>query len=60
MINCNDTDQIKNIQLVFLCKYHMVFQVPRRDSGSAGTKKVLAALEKETKANFQEKINGKV
>lgn len=38
----------------------MVFQVPRRDSGSAGTKKVLAALEDETKANFHEKINGKV
>lgn len=38
----------------------MVFQGPRRDSGSAGTKKVLAALENETKANFQEKINDKV
>ena len=38
----------------------MVFQGPRRDSGSTGIKKVLAALESETKANFHEKINGKV
>ena len=33
---------------------------PRGDSGSAGAKKVLDALENETKANFQEKIPGKV
>ena len=38
----------------------MVFQGPRRDSGSAGAKNVLAALENDTKANFQENINDKV
>ena len=35
-------------------------QGPRRDSGSVGTKKVLDALENDTKANFQENILGKV
>ena len=33
---------------------------PRRDSGSAGAKKVLDASENDTKANFQESIPGKV
>ena len=35
-------------------------QGPRQDSGSAGTKKVLDALENDTKANFQENIPVKV
>ena len=35
-------------------------QGPRRDSGSAEAKKVLDALENDTKANFQENIPAKI
>ena len=35
-------------------------QVLRQDSGSYGAKNVLNALENDTKANFQERIPGKV
>ena len=35
-------------------------QGPRQSSGSATTKKVLDALENDTKANFRESITGKV
>ena len=36
-----------------------VIQRPRRDSGSAGAKNVLDALENDTKLNFEENIPGK-
>ena len=35
-------------------------QAPRPDSGTAGSKKVLHALENNTKANFQDNNPGKV
>ena len=38
----------------------LFLQSPRRNCGSAGAKEVLGTLEKDTKANFQEKIPGKI
>ena len=47
--------------LLILKKYKaIIHQTPQRDSGSVRTKKILHALEDETKVNFQENIPGKV
>ena len=53
---CGNSDQILKSETpqVFLK------QNPRRDSGSAGAKKVLVIFEKNTKENSQENVPGKV